>query len=87
MCKLRKSRKPIVTAINGSVANVGVALSLAGDITIASDNAYFFEPFVKRYLRLGERFEHAKARDRSSPARSAPAAYKIRLPGALQPVN
>lgn len=43
---LRAVPKPVISAINGPVAGVGVAIALAGDITIASANAYFLEPFV-----------------------------------------
>lgn len=43
---LRDGPKPIISAINGPAAGVGVAIALAGDITIASDSAYFLEPFV-----------------------------------------
>ncbi|MEH6477441.1 MAG: enoyl-CoA hydratase-related protein [Sneathiella sp.] len=43
---LRRCKKPIVSAINGPVAGVGVAIALAGDIILARENAYFFEPFI-----------------------------------------
>lgn len=37
---------PVLVAINGLVAGVGVSIALAGDITVASDSAYFLPAFV-----------------------------------------
>lgn len=39
--------KPIVVAINGTVAGAGMGLALAGDIVIASEDAKFYCGFVK----------------------------------------
>lgn len=43
---MRRSRLPIVTAVNGPCAGAAVGIALAGDIVVASRSAYFFEPFV-----------------------------------------
>lgn len=45
MRKLRDAPLPIVAAVNGVAAGFGAALALAGDIVIASRNAYFLQPF------------------------------------------
>lgn len=37
---------PMVTAINGPVAGVGVGLALAGDFVFAAQSAYFLQAFV-----------------------------------------
>ena len=44
--QMRRSRLPIVTAVNGPCAGAAVGIALAGDIVLASSNAYFYEPFV-----------------------------------------
>lgn len=45
MRMLRDSPVPIVTAVNGAAAGIGAAIALAGDIIIASLEAYFLQPF------------------------------------------
>jgi 2-(1,2-epoxy-1,2-dihydrophenyl)acetyl-CoA isomerase len=45
--KLRAIEKPIIAAINGAVAGAGLGVALACDLRFASDNARFFEGFVK----------------------------------------
>lgn len=44
--QMRRSRLPIVTAVNGPCAGAAVGVALAGDIVLASSSAYFYEPFV-----------------------------------------
>lgn len=43
---MRKSRLPIISAVNGPCAGAAVGIALAADIVIAARTAYFFEPFV-----------------------------------------
>lgn len=44
--QMRRSRLPIVTAVNGPCAGAAVGVALAGDIVLAAAGAYFYEPFV-----------------------------------------
>ncbi len=44
--RMRASRLPIVSVINGPCAGASVGIALAGDIVIAARSAYFYEPFV-----------------------------------------
>jgi 2-(1,2-epoxy-1,2-dihydrophenyl)acetyl-CoA isomerase len=43
---MRRSRLPIISAVNGPCAGASVGIALAGDIVIASRSAFFYEPFV-----------------------------------------
>jgi len=43
--QLRDLRIPIVTAVNGPAAGVGMSLALMGDIVLAGRSAYFFQAF------------------------------------------
>ncbi|GAA4672666.1 enoyl-CoA hydratase-related protein [Gordonia humi] len=45
-----ESRKPVIMAINGPAAGVGVTMSLPGDVRIASDTAKFAFVFTRRGL-------------------------------------
>jgi 2-(1,2-epoxy-1,2-dihydrophenyl)acetyl-CoA isomerase len=45
MLKLRGLAVPLVTAVNGAAAGIGASLALAGDLVIASEQAYFLEAF------------------------------------------
>ncbi|SEL22809.1 2-(1,2-epoxy-1,2-dihydrophenyl)acetyl-CoA isomerase [Roseateles sp. YR242] len=45
---LRRLPVPVVVALNGAAAGAGVGLALAGDLTIASMDAYFLMPFLPR---------------------------------------
>lgn len=42
---MRRSPKPLVSAINGVAAGVGVSIALACDLTVAAENAYFLLAF------------------------------------------
>ncbi|WP_374468491.1 enoyl-CoA hydratase/isomerase [Phenylobacterium sp.] len=42
---VRKSPKPIVSAVNGVAAGVGVSLALMGDLVVAAESAYFLLAF------------------------------------------
>ncbi|HET6970870.1 MAG TPA: enoyl-CoA hydratase/isomerase [Phenylobacterium sp.] len=42
---MRKSPKPLVSAVNGVAAGVGVSLALASDLVVAAESAYFLLAF------------------------------------------
>jgi 2-(1,2-epoxy-1,2-dihydrophenyl)acetyl-CoA isomerase len=44
--QMRRSRLPIVAAVNGPCAGAAVGIALASDIVMMSRSAYFYEPFV-----------------------------------------
>lgn len=44
--RMRASRLPIVSAVNGPCAGASVGVALAGDIVLAGRSAFFYEPFV-----------------------------------------
>ncbi|MAL77791.1 MAG: 2-(1,2-epoxy-1,2-dihydrophenyl)acetyl-CoA isomerase [Sneathiella sp.] len=44
--KMRASRLPIVSVVNGPCAGASVGIALSADIVIAARSAYFYEPFV-----------------------------------------
>jgi 2-(1,2-epoxy-1,2-dihydrophenyl)acetyl-CoA isomerase len=44
--RMRASRLPIVSKINGPCAGASVGVALAGDIVVAARSAYLYEPFV-----------------------------------------
>lgn len=48
--RIYRSRKPVVAAINGPAAGVGVTMTLPADIRIASDDAKFAVVFTRRGL-------------------------------------
>ncbi len=45
MQAVRKSPKPVVSAVNGVAAGVGVSLALVADLTVAAQSAYFLLAF------------------------------------------
>lgn len=47
---MRRSRLPIVAAVNGPCAGAAVGIALAADIVVAARSAYFLEPFAGRSL-------------------------------------
>jgi 2-(1,2-epoxy-1,2-dihydrophenyl)acetyl-CoA isomerase len=49
---MRSLPKPIVAAVQGPCAGIGVSFALACDLVLAADNAYFLLAFVKLGLNL-----------------------------------
>jgi 2-(1,2-epoxy-1,2-dihydrophenyl)acetyl-CoA isomerase len=47
MLTLRNLPMPIVTAVNGAAAGVGMSFAMLGDIVCASRNAFFLQAFAK----------------------------------------
>jgi 2-(1,2-epoxy-1,2-dihydrophenyl)acetyl-CoA isomerase len=45
--RLRDLKLPIVTAVNGVAAGVGMSFALMGDITVAARSAYFVQAFAR----------------------------------------
>jgi enoyl-CoA hydratase/carnithine racemase len=45
--RLRQSRKPVVTAVNGAAAGAGVGVALAGDVVFAARSARFILSFAR----------------------------------------
>lgn len=45
--QLRELDMPIVTAVNGAAAGVGMSFAMMGDIVCASRNAYFLQAFAR----------------------------------------
>jgi 2-(1,2-epoxy-1,2-dihydrophenyl)acetyl-CoA isomerase len=45
LLRLRDLRMPIITAVNGPAAGVGMSLAMTGDIIIAARSAYFLQAF------------------------------------------
>lgn len=43
--KVRNLSIPLITAVNGAAAGYGASLALAGDLIVASENAYFLQAF------------------------------------------
>jgi enoyl-CoA hydratase/carnithine racemase len=47
---IRRNRQPVIAAVNGVAAGAGLAIALASDIRLASDEARFSCIFIKRSL-------------------------------------
>jgi len=45
--RLRDAKMPIVTAVNGAAAGVGMSIALMGDIVLAARSAYFLQAFAR----------------------------------------
>jgi 2-(1,2-epoxy-1,2-dihydrophenyl)acetyl-CoA isomerase len=43
---VREMPKPVVSAVHGAVAGIGLSLALAGDLVVAAESAYFLLAFV-----------------------------------------
>jgi 2-(1,2-epoxy-1,2-dihydrophenyl)acetyl-CoA isomerase len=67
---LREIPQPVVSAVNGSAVGFAVALSLAADIVIAADDAYFLSSFVRIGL-IPDGGAHAIIPARAGHARAA----------------
>ena len=45
--RLRDFRLPIVTAVNGAAAGIGMSIALMGDLVVAGRSAYFLQAFAR----------------------------------------
>lgn len=45
--RLRDLKMPLVTAVNGAAAGVGMSIALMGDIIVAARSAYFLQAFAR----------------------------------------
>lgn len=45
--RLRDLKMPLVTAVNGAAAGVGMSIALMGDLAVASRSAYFLQAFAR----------------------------------------
>lgn len=45
--RLRDCRLPIVTAVNGAAAGIGMSIALMGDLVVAARSAYFLQAFAR----------------------------------------
>ncbi|MBV8976192.1 MAG: enoyl-CoA hydratase/isomerase [Alphaproteobacteria bacterium] len=45
--RFRDCRLPIVTAVNGAAAGIGMSIALMGDIIVAARSAYFLQAFAR----------------------------------------
>ncbi len=52
--RFRDAPFPIVSAVNGPCAGIGVTLAIMADTVIAARSAYFLLPFVKNLALLGD---------------------------------
>lgn len=47
LCALRDLPMPVVTAVNGAAAGIGMSFALMGDIVCAGRSAFFFQAFAR----------------------------------------
>ncbi len=47
LCAMRDLDLPIVTAVNGAAAGVGMSFALMGDIVVAGESAFFLQAFAR----------------------------------------
>jgi len=47
LCAMRDLEMPIVTAVNGAAAGVGMSFALMGDIVVAGKSAFFLQAFAR----------------------------------------
>ena len=47
LCAMRDLEMPIVTAVNGAAAGVGMSFALMGDIVVAGQSAFFLQAFAR----------------------------------------
>lgn len=47
LCAMRDLEMPIVTAVNGAAAGVGMSFALMGDIVVAGESAFFLQAFAR----------------------------------------
>jgi|SRR5579871_2015507 len=45
--RIRDVRMPVITAVNGAAAGVGMSLALMGDLILAAKSAYFLQAFTR----------------------------------------
>src|SRR5205814_10277446 len=45
--RLRDLKIPIITAVNGAAAGIGMSIALMGDIILAARSAYFLQAFAR----------------------------------------
>ncbi|HEX2591500.1 MAG TPA: enoyl-CoA hydratase/isomerase [Rhizomicrobium sp.] len=45
--KMRDLRMPIITAVNGAAAGVGMSIALMGDLVLAGKSSYFLQAFAR----------------------------------------
>lgn len=48
--EIRRSPKPVITAVEGGAAGAGMSLALSGDLMVAARNAFFAASYVKAGL-------------------------------------
>lgn len=85
MLALREAPKPVVAAVNGPCAGIGVSFALAADLIVAAESSYFLLAFVNISLGVdGGASTHLVARvGRARAARLAMLGERLPAPTAL----